>query len=105
MMLDYTGALWWRDWPAVGVDPRAPASIRDVRPEDYEAFAQFFAELHAPEPLPSDRVYEEHVAPRARSLGSSRAWLAPSCAEARAVIHVSILAVLSEIRRGGLGGS
>jgi hypothetical protein len=29
--------------PGGGLDPRAPASIRDAVPEDYEAFAQFFA--------------------------------------------------------------
>jgi hypothetical protein len=63
--------------PAAGVNPMAPASIRDAVPDDYNAFARFFAELHAPEPVPSARVYEQ-VAPRAFlgvELGSPSAFL------------------------------
>ncbi len=80
-----------------------PASIRDAVPDDYKAFAQFFTELRAPEPVPSARVFEQ-VAPRAFlgvELGSPSAFL---CWRPKgAVFHVSMLAVLPERRRRGLG--
>jgi ribosomal protein S18 acetylase RimI-like enzyme len=96
----------------------ARASIRDATPEDYDAFAQFFSELHAPEPVPSARVYEGNVAPRAFfAVESGNAsgflcWRAGSRLDRDAVevaspevvaFHVSILAVRPERRRRGLG--
>ncbi len=94
------------------------ASIRDATPEDYDAFAQFFSELHAPEPVPSARVYEEQVAPRAFFAVESGkpsaflCWRPGSRLDREAVgvaspegaaFHVSILAVRPERRRRGLG--
>jgi GNAT superfamily N-acetyltransferase len=74
-------------------------------PEDYEAFAQFFAELHAPEPLPSARIYEEHLVQRAFIGVESGAPSAFACwrPEGAAALHVSMVAVLPERRRRGLG--
>jgi|HubBroStandDraft_1064217.scaffolds.fasta_scaffold18435_5 ribosomal protein S18 acetylase RimI-like enzyme len=88
----------------VSINAMAPASIRDAEPDDYGAFARFFAELHAPEPAPSAGVYEEHVAPRAFFGVESGLPSALLCWRAEGtVFHVSILAVLHERRRRGLG--
>jgi len=90
--------------PSAGVNPMAPASIRDAVPDDYDAFARFFAQLHAPEQVPSARVYEELVAPRAFFGVESGLPSAFLCWRPEgAVFHVSILAVLPERRRRGLG--
>jgi ribosomal protein S18 acetylase RimI-like enzyme len=100
------------------LDPRAPASIRDATLEDYDAFTQFFSELHAPEPVPSARIYEENVAPRAFFAVESAnpsgflCWRAGSRLDREAAggsgrevaaFHVSILAVRPQRRRRGLG--
>lgn len=84
---------------------RAPLVIRDATLEDYEAFARFFAELHAPEPVPSERVYEEHLVQRAFIGVESGAPSAFACwrPEGAVALHVSMVAVLSERRRRGLG--
>jgi ribosomal protein S18 acetylase RimI-like enzyme len=84
---------------------RAPLVIRDATLEDYEAFARFFSELHAPEPVPSARVYEEHLVQRAFIGVESGAPSAFACwrPEGAAALHVSMVAVLPERRRRGLG--
>src|SRR5580704_10837181 len=98
------GAVVGVTGPSAGVNPMAPASIRDAVPDDYDAFARFFAQLHAPEQVPSARVYEELVAPRAFFGVESGLPSAFLCWRPEgAVFHVSILAVLPERRRRGLG--
>ena len=85
-------------------EARADASIRDATPEDYASFARLFEELNAPEPVPNARVYAEHVVPRgffgmeAESPNAILCWRPEGD-----VFHVSILAVLPENRRRGLG--
>jgi ribosomal protein S18 acetylase RimI-like enzyme len=83
----------------------APASIRDATLENYEAFARLFTELNAPEPgMPSALVYEKLV-PRAFFAFESEAPSGFLCwrPEGGDVLHISMVAVLPERRRQGLG--
>jgi len=83
---------------------RALAKFREATAEDYAAFARFFTELKAPEPVPSERVYESLLVPRAFFAVESEVPSAILCWRPEGdVLHVSMVAVLPERRRQGLG--
>jgi GNAT superfamily N-acetyltransferase len=86
-------------------ESREPTSIRDATPQDYGTFARLFVELHAPEPAPGARVYEERLVQRAFIGVESGAPTAFACwrPDESVTLHVSMIAVLPERRRRGLG--
>lgn len=78
--------------------------IRDAAPEDYAAYCRFFAEVNVSGDVADARAYEKHVVPRAffgLESGIPNAFLL--WRPEGAVLHVTILAVLPERRRRGLG--
>jgi ribosomal protein S18 acetylase RimI-like enzyme len=95
-------AIGWADLAARRL--RLRGLLRDPASR-YEAFARLFIELDAPEPgVPSALVYEKLV-PRAFFAVDSEAPSAFLCwrPEGGDLLHVSMVAVLPERRRQGLG--